>query len=137
MDRFKRVNAVAAALGSMIQDKNHVLTIKFAAAGTPVTTFPGQQYKLGPDFPANTAGGEFMTTLITRGPLGSLPAGVMENQRDSGNILFLILAHEIGHVEAAWYRGVRNSNNDALEMENSVRTREGGPRRRLHDPPPR
>lgn len=134
MDRFKGVNAVAAALGTMIQDKNNVLTIKFAAAGTPVVTLEGQQYKLGPDFPANTAGGTFMTTLITRGPLGSLRADVMESREPSPNPLPLILAHEIGHVDAAWYRGVRNSNDNAVAMENSFRAREGLPRRSRHDP---
>lgn len=132
-DSFKRVSPVAAALGKIIEDRTHVLTFKFSPEGTPVT-FQKQQYRLGPAFPANTSGGTFKTTLITSGPLGSLLANVMENVEKSPNSLPLILAHEIGHVDAEWYRGVRNSNDDAVVMENSLRSRLGLPIRRLHDP---
>ncbi|MGC4081276.1 MAG: hypothetical protein QM736_03960 [Vicinamibacterales bacterium] len=133
-DSFKRVNAVAAALGKIIEDRAHVLTFKFSAAGTPVA-FQGQQYRLEPDFPANTSGGTNMTTQVTRGPLGSLPADLMFNIEESPNSLPLILAHEVGHADALWYPGVLKSNDDALALENSFRARTGLPRRRYHDKP--
>lgn len=132
---FASTNAVAEKIGGLMADTGRTATIRFLDPGTTI-----QGRSIGSADKGMTPAGTLAIpdtahVYVTRGNLGSLPAALSETGQRTPATLPEVLIHELGHVDAAWYYGGRDTNGDAVRVENLVRQMEGAPLRVGHNTP--
>lgn len=131
---FNSINAVANKLGGIINDKA-VATIQFVSPGTKImnTSIGSADNRMSPAGTFAIPGTAHI--YVTSGDLGHMPGNLMEDGKSSAATLSEVLIHELGHVDSTWYHGGKDSDGDAVRIENQVREIEGAPLRNGHTTP--